>query len=99
MNGHPAVISPFLSHEACINAIDSLGRTSLHRAVQRGHEMVCLDAGGADLNVRDRNEWCVLHSAVECGFEGTLRMLSRHGAHSGLKVRKGEGWKIGEREV
>ena len=102
MNGHTAVISLLLSHGACINAIDSLGRTALHWAVQRGHEAVVkvfLDAGGADLNLPDRNDWCVLHVAVERGFEGTLRMLLRHGANLGLKARKGKGWKLGEREV
>lgn len=60
---------------------------------------VFLDAGGADLSLRDRNDWCVLHVAVERGFEGTLRMLLMHGADLGLKARKCEGWKAGEREA
>lgn len=60
---------------------------------------VLLDAGGADLNLRDRNDWSVLHVAVERGFEGTLKMLLRHGADLRLKARKCEGWKKGEREA
>lgn len=101
-NGHTAVVSLLLSHGARINATDSLGRTALHWAVLRGHEAVVqvfLDAGGADLNLRDLNDWSVLHVAVERGREGTLRMLVGHGADLSLQARKCEWWKKEEKEV
>ena len=101
-NGHSTVTSLLLSHGARINATDSLGRTALHWAVLRGHEAVVkvfLETGGADLNLRDRNDWSVLHVAVERGCGGVLRMLLRHGADLRLKARKCEGWKREEREV
>ena len=102
INGHTAVISLLLSHGARVNATDSLGRTALHWAVLRGHEAVIkmfLDTGGADLNLRDHNDWSVLHVAVERGCEGTLRMLLGHGADLSLKARKCEWWKKEEKEV
>lgn len=102
INGHTAAISLLLSHGARINATDSLGRTALHWAVLRGHEAVVkvfLDTGGADLNLRDLNDWSVLHVAVERGCEGTLRLLLGHGADLSLQARKCEWWKKEEKEV
>jgi uncharacterized protein len=71
--------------------LDSYGRSLLHHAASDGNlsSVVDLVAGGADVNLRDKEGWGPLHFAVQAGAVDVLLHLVANGAVVDLQDRFG----------
>jgi ankyrin repeat protein len=63
----------------------------LHHAVNFGHKEIAelLIAGGADVNVKDKNEWTPLHNAARNGRKEIVELLLAKGAAVNAKDKVG----------
>ncbi|XP_012860790.1 ankyrin repeat domain-containing protein 65 [Echinops telfairi] len=78
--GQAGLVTQLLRQGALVDERDGAGRSPLHLAVLRGHDVEVLLGHGADPNLRDRHGRSALHRAAAAGHMAVVQLLVAHKA-------------------